>query len=239
VTRHVAAIIPARGGSKRIPQKNLTLLAGRPLVVHTIEAARKSGLVDSVYVSTDDQTIAAVAREAGAEVIRRPAAMAADDSPSEMALLHAVQTIEIVRREKTDVLVMLQPTSPLRTHVHIDEAVNQLLATGCDSVVSVLPEIHYYFLGDVGAEGQFTVGYDPLNRLRTQEIPPRYRENGAIYVFTRELFLSTRCRMGRDMRAYVMDAQSSIDVDSAEDLLLCQLLLQKQALGADISGIAA
>jgi len=205
--QRVVAVIPARGGSQRIPGKNLAPLAGRPLLSYTIEAARRAHLVSEVYVSTDSDAIAEVARQQGVAVVDRPAELATAEAPTEPALFHAVSTIERGGRGPVDVIVLLQPTSPLRSHRRVDEAIDLLLTTGCDSVVGVVADIGYYFLGDIDAQGQLKVGYDPHQRLRTQRIPPRYRENGAVYVMTRQ-------------------QHESIDIDDWLDLRLCETILE-------------
>lgn len=225
---YTLVIVPARGGSTRIPQKNLAQLGGQPLLAHTLLAARQAKLVHNVYVSTDCPTIGAVARRYGASVVKRPAELATAEAQSEPALFHAVERIEKREARRIDIIVMLQATSPLRRANRIDQAIELLLQTGCDSVVSVTPEVGYYFLGDIGDGGRLEVGYDPHHRLRTQDIPPRYRENGAIYVMTRRQLMERRCRMGGDMRALVMDQEESIDIDDAIDLKLCSVLLTEQ-----------
>jgi CMP-N,N'-diacetyllegionaminic acid synthase len=224
------AIIPARGGSTRIPRKNLCTLAGIPLIAHTIRAALSAAGVDGVFVSTDDREIAEVAAAHGAEVIWRPARLATAEAPTEPALQHAVTEIEanLVGRP-VERIVLLQATSPLRGAARIDEALELMQRTGCDSVVSVVPEIGYYFLGDLGPDQRLRVGYDPMHRLRTQEIPPRYRENGAVYVMTRAQLMERGCRMGRDMRALIMGEDESIDIDTPRELELCRLVLAERA----------
>lgn len=221
------AIIPARGGSERIPQKNLAPLAGVPLLVFTVEAALAATEIDEVYVSTDDDDIALVARESGACVIDRPAALATSYSPSEDALIHAVESVEATSGP-VSLVVMLQVTSPLRGARRIDEAVSLLRLHDCDSVVSVTPDKGYYFLGTLQPNGELQLGYDPERRLRTQDIPPRYRENGAIYVMTRDLLLRRRCRMGGRLHALVMSEEESVDIDTPLDLQICESLLAQR-----------
>lgn len=238
-------MIPARGGSRRIPAKNLAPLAGLPLIAHTIHAATAARTVERVYVSTDSPEIAGVSRRHGARVLWRPAPLCDDRAPTEPALIHAVEQIEAASGQPVGVVVMLQATSPLRGAKRIDEAVHLLRDRGCDSVVSVVPDVGYYFLGDVDACGRLRVGYDPRERLRTQEIPPRYRENGAIYAMTRAQLMERGCRMGGDMRALVMDECESVDIDTPRDLLLCRALLEDRAgapaapLQADATPVAA
>lgn len=220
------AIIPARGGSKRIPRKNLALLGGHPLIAHTILAALHARQVDQVYVTTEDQEIATVARRYGAQVIWRPEELASETAPTEPCLQHALVTIEQQSGIPVGKLVMLQPTSPFRGSQRIDQAVEMMHQSGCDSVVGVFADIRYYFLGDIDAEERLTVGYDPQNRLRTQDIKPRYQETGALYVMTRAQLMDRGCRMGGDMRALVLDETESMDIDTVLDLRHCEFLLQ-------------
>jgi CMP-N-acetylneuraminic acid synthetase len=223
---HTLAVIPARGGSTRIPRKNLAPLGGRPLLAHTIQAALEAAQVDATVVSTDDDEIAEVALRLGAGLVRRPAELATSEAPTEPALQHAVSVVEQRTGSAVEVVVMLQPTSPLRDARRIDQAVELLLATGCDSVASVTPDRGYYFLGELDAEGRLALGYDPRNRLRTQEIPPRYRENGALYAMTRAQIMERGCRLGSDVRALVLTEEEGVDIDHPVDLLLCESLLR-------------
>ena len=221
----VVAIIPARGGSSRIPRKNLVRLGGHPLVAHSILAAKHAGLIHEVFVSTDDTAIASTARRYGAEVIRRPAELSTNTAPTEPALIHAVERIEAITGRQVSIVVMLQPTSPLRRAARIDQAVELMLRSGCDSVVGVTPQIDYYFLGDIDDSGRLQLGYDPNNRLRTQDIPPRYRENGAVYAMTRKQLMQRKCRIGGDVRALIMEDVESIDIDTEFELQLCNFVM--------------
>ncbi len=226
IGRFIPAVIPARGGSQRIPLKNLSRVGGHPLIAHTIVAARRATLISDVYVSTDSEEIAEVAARYGAKIIERPAELATATTPTEPALLHAIETIE-AQEGPSDLVVLLQATSPLRRDFRIDQAIALAIEQRCDSVVSVTPVIDYYFLGQIDANANYSVSYNPKHRLRTQDIPPRYRENGAIYVMTRDLIMTEGCRMGGDMRALIMDRNESIDIDDTLDLRLCNLLLAR------------
>ena len=132
----IIAIIPARGGSKGIPRKNLRLMAGDPLLVHTIRHAQKATLVQRVIVTTEDQDIAEVAKAAGAELVIRPMALATDDSPSELALLHVLEKLELDEKYYADVIVFLQCTSPLRSSDDIDRAIEKLFIEHADTLFS-------------------------------------------------------------------------------------------------------
>jgi N-acylneuraminate cytidylyltransferase len=214
--RFVIAVIPARGGSKGIPRKNLRLLGGRPLLAHTVEAARAARFVDVVAVSTEDAEIARVARDAGAEVIDRPAHLASDEAPTEPALLHAVDVAEQRHEATCDAVLLLQATSPLRPARAIDAAVLQLFRERCDSVVGVREDLGAHFSGPI-RNGQFIPPYDPRARKRRQDLEPLYRETGALYAVTRSWLFEAGCRMGGDMRALVLREDESMDIDTLAD----------------------
>ncbi len=224
------AVIPARGGSTRIPRKNLAPLAGQPLLAHTIRAALDAARIERAVVSTDDEEIAEVARRHGAGVVRRPAELATAEAPTEPALQHAVREVERRLGYPVENVVLLQPTSPLRGAARIDEAVALLEQSGCDSVASVTADRGYYFTGELDADGRLALGYDPRRRLRTQEIPPRYRENGALYAMTRAQIMERGCRLGADVRALVLSEEEGVDIDHAIDLLLCEAILASRRL---------
>ncbi len=219
------AIIPARGGSKRIPRKNLVELAGRPLVAWTIEAALEAALVDMVVVSTEDPTIAEVSRQYGAQVIMRPDALARDTTSTEPVLLHALDEVEKWSGQTPEITVLLQCTSPLRPAHVIDEAILKIVQSGCDSVVGVHPTIDYFFTGSVDGE-QLVVEYDPLNRPRTQCITPRYKENGSTYAVRTEFLRRTGCRMGGDMRPVIMSEVEGLDIDDVAELAVARYHLE-------------
>lgn len=219
------AIIPARGGSKRVPNKNIVECAGHPLLAWTVEAALDSWAIDAVFVSTDDERIAHVARQYGAEVIERPASLASDTSTTESALLHGLDWLETQCGLQPELITLLQCTSPLRPTEVINRAVEKAVSTGCDAVVGVHATIEYFFSGTI-YEDHFITGYDPKNRPRTQDIHPLYKENGSIYVTRTEFLKTTGCRMGGDTRPVVMTPTEGIDIDSAADLERARYHLQ-------------
>jgi len=222
----IVGIIPARGGSKGIPRKNLRDIAGKPLIAYTIEAARGAKLLTKVIVSTDDKEIAATATSHGAEVpILRPSELAKDNSPTIHTIQHMVRHIED-QGGKVDVAVTLQPTSPLRESVDIDGAVKILLDTGADSVISVTAAKYSPYL-------MFTLNGDRLvpffgeeTKIRRQDLPKVYSLNGAIYVTRRDTLMKGNSLYGKDVRAYVMPEERSLDVDTLLDLRIIDLLLR-------------
>src|SRR5437870_5509555 len=176
----VLAIIPARGGSHRLPKKNVRLVAGRPLVAHTIEHARLSRVVTRTVVSTEDPEIASVSREAGAEVIERPAVLASSTATSESALLHVLEHLERTEGYRPDIIVFLQCTSPVRQPDDIDRAVQTLLNSGADSLFSATRS-HWLIWRSEGPWVK-SFNYDFRVRRREQDMEDEWRENGSIYV---------------------------------------------------------
>lgn len=222
----VLAVIPARGGSKGVPGKNVRRLAGKPLIVWTIEAALRARTIERVVVSTDDDEIAAVAGDAGAETVRRPAELALDTSPTEPALLHVLDELEAREGYRPAALCLLQCTSPLRGADIIDRCVELLFTSGCDAVMTVTPVQHWYLAGTMDAEGRFAPEYDYHCRPRSQEMPEKYRENGAVYVTHVEALRAWENRLGGDVRVVPIDAVRSVDIDDEQDFLLAEEALR-------------
>jgi len=216
----VVGLIPARAESKGIPRKNLALLAGKPLLQWTIEAAVGSETLTRVVVSTDWEEAATLARELGAEVLGRPAELARDETPMLEIVRHALGELG-----RCDVLVLLQPTSPLRRAVHVDGAVRLLLETDADCVVSVV-EVPHLFRPDslMALQGNRLVPLAPTRPTRRQEKPVVYARNGPAVLALRPERLGDDV-YGGDCRAYVMEPRDSIDVDGRFDLELAELLL--------------
>jgi CMP-N-acetylneuraminic acid synthetase len=218
----VVALIPARGASKGIPRKNLAPLAGRPLLAWTIDAARASNTVTRTVVSTEDEEIAATARALGADVLTRPLDLAADETPMRDVVAHALQELSGL-----DVLVLLQPTSPLRRAHHVDEAVELLLSSGADSVVSVVEVPHRYRPGSLMAlRGERLVRIGDEADGTRQEKPVVYARNGPAVLATRPSRIGADL-YGGDCRPYVMEQRDSVDIDEPFDLELAELLLAR------------
>ena len=216
----ILGLIPARGGSKGIPGKNLAPLCGRPLLAWTVGAACAARSLDRVVVSTDSEGIAAAARELGADVLERPAELARDETPMRDVLLHALEALG-----RPEVLVLLQPTSPLRRAEHVDEAVALLRDTGADSVVSVVEVPHRYRPGSLMAldgDRLVPVGETPATR---QEKAVVYARNGPAVLALRSERIGADL-YGGDCRPYLMEPRDSVDVDEPFDLELAELLLR-------------
>lgn len=219
------AVIPARGGSKGIPRKNLRVLAGLPLIAHSITAAQAAATVDRVVVSTEDPEIAAVARAWGAEVVDRPQSLARDDSPTLDSLRHTVAALETVDGYRPDAVVTLQPTSPLRTARHIDEAAALFAADPtADSLVSCVPVPHIFHPRSVmrrDADGYLAPYLPDPQPTRRQDKEPVLARNGAAIYITRTERLADFVFGGR-LLAYLMDEDSSLDIDVEADLALAE-----------------
>lgn len=211
------ALIPARGGSKGIPRKNVRPLGGKPLIAYTIEAALESSTVDDVVVTTDDEEIAAVAREHGAEVpFMRPAELAADESKTIDCVVHARDALRSMGREY-DALVLLQPTSPLRAAGDIDEAASVWASHGRLGLCSVsVVEENPFLLRTLGEGGVVHPVISHGSTMRRQDVPTYYKVNGSIYInrFS-ELTLATS--LNDNPVGYVMPKGRSIDIDTLED----------------------
>jgi CMP-N-acetylneuraminic acid synthetase len=225
--RSILGVIPARSGSKGVPGKNLRVVAGKPLVVWTIEAALGSGALDTVLVSTDSEEIATVARAAGAEVpFLRPEHLATDASSTVDAVLHAVDAYAGCGVHFDDVMV-LQPTSPLRQAGHIREAVALRDSSGAAAVVSVCETAHSPLLSNTlpadGRMGSFI--REDLAGLRRQDLPVHYQLNGAIYLIDIDTLRSERRFIGSFAVAYIMPDVASVDIDREIDLAVAEVLL--------------
>ena len=224
------AIIPARGGSKGIPRKNLRPLAGKPLIAYAIAAAKGARAIDRVVVSTEDTEIADVARQLGAEVRRRPASLAQDNTPTHDVLFQVATELK-AEGYVPDAVVTLQPTSPLRTSRHIDEAAALFTANPkADSLVSVIEVPHVFHPLSVmrrNADGYLEPFLPQQQPHRRQDKSPVFARNGAAIYITRTQRLADYVFGGR-LIAYPMDTASSIDIDTLEDLQVAEHLLQSR-----------
>ena len=218
----IAAVIPARGGSKGIPRKNIRLMAGIPLIAHSILDCQDSQLVRQVFVSTDDEEIAQLSQQYGATIIHRPAEIAGDDASSESALKHAVEEIEATSFSP-DLVVFLQCTSPVRTGDDIDRAVCQLQAANADSLLSVSPS--HRFLWQEKAGEAVSINYDYRHRQRRQDLAPQYVENGSIYIFKPWVLKTLNNRLGGKISLFCMDEKAAVEIDSLLDWKMLELFL--------------
>jgi len=225
------AVVPARGGSKRLARKNVLLLGGRPLIAWSIEAARASGVVDEVLVSTDDEEIAAFARQWGARVPwLRPAALATDTATSAAVLQHALAWHE-AEHGAVEGVVLLQPTSPFRSPASIRGAVEAFLAQPEHAVVSVSPATQHpawSFRLDGPAMHPF-LGWNALQQ-RSQDLPPAYTLNGAVYVLPAQTIREGAPLIQPGTRPFIMnDLREALDIDTEDDWQMAQQMVQQMA----------
>ena len=229
----VLGIIIARGGSRGLPRKNILPVAGKPLVAYTIEAAAKSFLLDRAIVSTDDQEISDVASKWGAEVpFLRPTELAKDDTLAFPVLLHGLDWLAQHEGYRPSHVMLLQPTSPLRTSEDIDSAIRIGLEKDADSVVSCTPvgHQHPYWMKKLTDDGRM-VDFVPVKKqyLRRQDLPPAYLLNGAIYVVKGRRLLEMGTFYSDKTYSYVMPPERSLDIDSGLDLRVAELHLQQRS----------
>jgi CMP-N-acetylneuraminic acid synthetase len=228
----ILAVITARGGCKGIPQKNIQPLLGKPLVAYTIEAALQSRTLNKIIVSTDNETIAHISKKYGAEVpFLRPKHLATDTATSLSVLQHAVSYLAEKEGYLADIIVCLQPTSPLRSAGDIDQAVTLCMNTGADSVVSLCKvEHHPYWMKKV-VEGRVypLMEVDDEEYPRRQDLPPVYQLNGAIYVTRKKILMEEERVLGEHTLAHIMSQERSIDIDTPIDLKLAELIMKGEA----------
>jgi len=223
------AIITARGGSKRLPDKNIRPLAGKPLIAWSVEASLAASTIRRTIVSTDDARIAAAARAAGAEVpFTRPAELASDHAGHFEVLSHAIDWLESEEGKAPEYICLLQPTSPLRLASDIDEAVGMAALSGADCCVSVSrvakhPAIMYR-LGDDHLATPFLA--TETGKVRSQDYEPLYYLNGAIYVLRTDAFRARGRVLSAAPLAYVMPETRSVDIDEELDFVVAEALLR-------------
>jgi CMP-N-acetylneuraminic acid synthetase len=232
--KKVLGIIPARGGSKGIPRKNIRPLCGKPLIVHTIEAALQSRFLHRVIVSTDDEEFAWVARQAGAQVpFLRPAEYATDTASSISVVHHAMKWLEENQGFRPDAIAILPPTSPLRTVEQIDQTVDLLWSSGLDSAVTIIPvQDHPYFIFSRGEKGEMAELISlPQKPLRRQDLPEFFTHSQSVIV-SRTDYLKTCGEKDpifnfRSMAGHPVDRESAMDIDTPDDFALAESLLER------------
>ncbi|ABF53294.1 acylneuraminate cytidylyltransferase family protein [Sphingopyxis alaskensis] len=222
----VLAIIPARGGSKGVPGKNLRLLAGKPLISWSIEQALAAHGVTDVVVSTDAEDIAAVARSFGAQVpFLRPAELATDTAPTEPVMLHTLERMEAMKG-RYEAILLLQPTSPLRLPGTIDGALHAFAAEGADSLLGVVESHAFFWQAD-----PVRASYDYTNRPRRQDIAEadrHYRETGSIYLTRRDIFMEKCNRLAGRIALYRMQECEGWEIDTEIDFEIVEALMKQE-----------
>ena len=227
-------LIPARGGSKGIPRKNLVLLADKSLIQYTIDAALNCRSLDRVILSTDDEEIAEYGRQSGLEVpFIRPAELATDEASTRAVQQHTLQWCKANEGGFPEALVTLQPTSPLRTNRHIDEAVQRFRDKKADSVLGVTPvQDHPYEVVGFSEGAMYRAMERPAHVVRRQQYPPFYKINGAIYITLSSILLDQNTGYGERVFEYEMGLEESVDIDNLDDLQTADTLLRTAGLKA-------
>lgn len=225
--RSVLAIVPARGGSKGVPRKNIKLLNGKPLIAWTIIEAKKSKYIDRCVVSTEDEEIMAVSRKWGADVpFVRPEELAGDETSSIDVVIHSLKELP-----GYDYVVLLQPTSPMRTAEDIDNCIEQCAACrakGCVSVTEASKSPYWMFTVDERKKMKPVVGLS-TSATRRQDLPQVFELNGAVYVSEVGWLLEHGTFLSQETIAYEMSKANSIDIDWGLDFELAELLIKKRA----------
>lgn len=221
--KRVLAVITARGGSKGVPRKNVRDLGGKPLIAWTIEAARSSQYLDRIILSSDDAEIIAAAKEWGCEVpFTRPAELARDETPGVEPVLHALTALQ----EQFDYVVLLQPTSPLRTAADIDGCLERCRELGAPACVSVTePDKSPWWMYTLEENGRMRPLFPGDAAARRQDLPKVYALNGAVYAAERLWLERTRTFVTPETAAYLMPRARSLDIDTELDMVVCGLLL--------------
>lgn len=227
--QRIVTVIPARGGSKRIPKKNIVDIVGRPLISYAIKTSDKCSLVDETWVSTNDVEIATTAEHYGANVHWRPKEISGDTATSESAL------IEFEKNSATnfDILVFMQATSPLTKPEHLAQGIELVKSGRYDSVLSVCEDTHFYW----DENGQ-PINYDLNKRPRSQDIEKWYRETGSFYISRKESLLKSKCRVSGRIGYVVLPLHQSFEIDTYEDLdIVSALLTAKSSNGSAVDTV--
>ena len=225
----ILGVIPARGGSKGIPRKNLYPIAGKPLIAYTIEAALASEMLTDTIVSTDDEEIARVSRAFGAEVpFMRPPELATDSAQAVPTIQHAVREMEKLRDVTFDVVVMLQPTTPLRTAGDIDACLRKLLETDADSVISVVDVGGHHPMRMKKIIDDVLVDYDTeaIENMPRQDLPPVYLRAGSVYATRRDVLMEQNSFKGSISRPYIIPPNRAVNIDTMDDMIIAEWRIQ-------------
>ena len=233
----VLAIVPARGGSKGVPRKNVLPLAGQSLLKYVHDAAKTAARLDRTILSTDDDEIAAEGLKVGLEVpFRRPAELARDDTPMIDVIRHAVAWVED-QGEMPEFIVLLQPTSPLRRGTHIDDVLHLLVTSRADSVVTVV-EVPKHLSPDyvMKIENGVLRPFLPEGAriTRRQDVRPAYFRDGTVYAFRRDTIARHGNLYGEDCRPLVIDAADSLSIDSLDDWAAAERILAAREAGGQV-----
>ena len=224
----IVALIPARGGSKGLPRKNIRLLGRYPLISYTITAALKCPEISSVIVSTEDSEIKEISSQWGAKVVDRPAELAEDDTGTDLVVNHALDHLKD-RGYDFDTLLLLQPTSPLRNEKHISESINIYRNSGAEALISVCEVEHTPFKFFNISDGYLKPLFSESMLFKPSDLLPKTcRQNGAMYIISVREFKKKRSFFSKNTISYLMDTNSSIDIDNEYDFDMAELIISKQ-----------
>lgn len=226
--KNIIAIIPARQGSKGIPHKNIKSMAGKSLIIHSINAANSSKYIKNIIISTDDPQIASIIPKDKVKIIKRPSELATDESNIIDVIFHSLNYLE-KKKITADIILLLQPTSPLRTAKDIDKAVEIFVNHDCESVISVSEIEHSPFwsleIKDNYLKPKF--GEEYFN-MRRQDLPKLYSPNGAIFISTPQYLKKNKTFYSKKTLPYIMPQERSIDIDTELDFKFAELLLKER-----------
>jgi N-acylneuraminate cytidylyltransferase len=224
----IIAFIPARGGSKGIPNKNIKTFCGKPLISHSIQYALNSDLIDKVIVSSDDQKILEIANNEGAMIIERPSELATDTSTTESAIHHYLNN----SKENPKIIVLLQATSPIRPKESLDAALNYFMKKKFDSLLSICPTHRFFW--KINDKKNTCPEYNHMHRPRRQDIKPnqqQYVENGSIYIFTKKQFKKTNNRLGGKIGHVIWPEEYHMEIDTPLDFSIAEKAYEFLNLG--------
>lgn len=229
---NILAIIPARGGSKGVPRKNVKDLNGKPLIAYTIQEAKKSKYIDRIIVSTEDEEISLISKAFGAEVpYLRPEELAQDDSVAVDCVIHMLEWLKSNEKYIPDYVCLLQCTSPLRTFEDIDGTIEKMMITCMDGAVSICEaEVNPYWTNVLNGDKLEYFLEEGKKISRRQDLPKVYRLNGAVYVINNEILLKEKTFETNNITGYVMSNEKSIDIDDDFDFNIAKMLFKTQKI---------
>ena len=222
-------IILARSGSKGIPKKNLIKFCGKPLLAWSIQQAKNAKGVSSIWLSSDDEKILSIGKQYGINLIKRPKSLSKDSSSGDDGYLHAINKIE-KNKEKIDLVIGSQVTSPIRESSDIEKAIKKFYRFKYDSLISVSP-IGDFYIWEKNKQGVWnSVNYNYKNRPRRQDFSPQFEENGSFYFFKPKILRKYKNRIGGNIGVYEMDFWKLFEIDEYDDVFLCELIMKNYLL---------
>ena len=226
---NILAIIPARGGSKGLPGKNIKELNGKPLIAYTIEAAKKSKYIDRVVISTDDKEIADTSKTYGGEIpCLRPDELSKDNSPTIDCVIHMLNYLKEKESYVPEYVALLQCTSPLRDYNHLNEAIEKLIKTKKDAIVSVCEaEVNPYWTNVFEGDDLKYFIEEGRKITRRQDLPKVYRGNGAFYIVKTSVLITERTVEPENLTGYIMSNEASIDIDTIMDFKIAEIMIKE------------